>query len=268
MNRQRAAHRIPSFTLRSAAAVGLAVLFAGTALPAVAKEAAKPAEKAAAKATAKSAPAKGTAAKSTAAKSAATKPGACYSRAEHAAEQTIRMHTEMMVVGLTCQQVNPDKKPFNLYQDFTVKNRSLISNSEASMIDHFRKKGGGNATRQFDMFRTELANEVSRRAAVIGTGLYCANFVDRSKAAMDLTADDIRVLTGDEKSAGLMHLSSKPLCDVQVVSNPDVNYDVAQAPASRSGGAAAASKSTGKATAKAPGKPKEPAKAQVVSAKR
>ncbi|UKJ72765.1 hypothetical protein [Azospirillum brasilense] len=264
MNRQRAAHRIPSFTLRSAAAVGLAVLFAGTALPAVAKEAAKPAaEKTAAKATAKPA-----AAKSTAAKSTASKPGACYSRAEHAAEQTIRMHTEMMVVGLTCQQVNPDKKPFNLYQDFTIKNRSLISNSEASMIDHFRKKGGGNATRQFDMFRTELANEVSRRAAVIGTGLYCANFVDRSKAAMDLTADDIRVLTGDEKSAGLMHLSSKPLCDVQVVSNPDVNYDVAQAPASRSGGAATASKSTGKATAKAPGKPKEPAKAQVVSAKR
>jgi len=259
MNRQRAAHRIPSFTLRSAAAVGLAVLFAGTALPAVAKEAAKPAaEKTAAKATAKPA----------AAKSTATKPGACYSRAEHAAEQTIRMHTEMMVVGLTCQQVNPDKKPFNLYQDFTIKNRSLISNSEASIIDHFRKKGGGNATRQFDMFRTELANDISRRAAVIGTGLYCANFVDRSKAAMDLTADDIRVLTGDEKSAGLMHLSSKPLCDVQVVSNPDVNYDVAQAPASRSGNAAAASKSTGKATAKAPGKPKEPSKAQVVSAKR
>ncbi|WP_353859264.1 hypothetical protein [Azospirillum formosense] len=264
MNRQRAAHRIPSFTLRSAAAVGLAVLFAGAALPAAAKEAAKPAaEKTAAKATAKPA-----SAKSTASKAAAAKPGACYSRAEHAAEQTIRMHTEMMVVGLTCQQVNPDKKPFNLYQDFTIKNRSLISNSEASMIDHFRKKGGGNATRQFDMYRTELANEISRRAAVIGTGLYCANFVDRSKAAMDLTADDIRVLTGDEKSAGLMHLSSKPLCDVQVVSNPDVNYDVAQAPASRSGSAAAPSKSTGKATAKAPGKPKEPAKAQVVSAKR
>lgn len=264
MNRQRAAHRIPSFTLRSAAAVGLAVLFAGAALPAAAKEAAKPAvEKGAATKAAKPA-----SAKSTASKAAATKPGACYSRAEHAAEQTIRMHTEMMVVGLTCQQVNPDKKPFNLYQDFTIKNRSLISNSEASMIDHFRKKGGGNATRQFDMFRTELANEVSRRAAVIGTGLYCANFVDRSKAAMDLTADDIRVLTGDEKSAGLMHLSSKPLCDVQVVSNPDTNYDVAQAPASRGGSASTAGKSTGKATAKAPGKPKDPAKAQVVSAKR
>ena len=259
MNRQRAAHRIPSLTLRGAAAVGLAVLFAGAALPAAAKEAtAKPA-------TAKPASSKSTAAKTTAAKSTASKPGACYNRAEHAAEQTIRMHTEMMVVGLACQQVYPDKKPFNLYQDFTIKNRSLISNSEAAMIDHFRKRSGGNATRQFDMFRTELANEISRRAATIGTGLYCANFVDRSKAAMDLTADDIRVLTADEKSAGLMHLSSKPLCDVQVVSNPDVNYDVAQAPASR---ATPASGSTGKATAKAPAKPKDPAKAQVVSAKR
>lgn len=254
MIRQRAALRFSSLTLRRAAAAGLAVLFAGVALPAAAKETTKPATaKAASKASGKSS-------KST----ASAKSSACYSEAEHAAEQLIRMHTEMMVVGLTCQQVMPDKKPFNLYQDFTVKNRSLVSNSEAAMIDHFRKHSSGNPTRQFDMFRTEMANEISRRAAVIGTSGYCTNFVDRSKAAMDLTPDDLRVLTADEKSAGLMQLSSKPKCGVQVVSSPDVNYDTAQAPSTRT----TAANSTGKASAKAPGKPKDPAKAQVVSAKR
>ncbi|WP_448206217.1 hypothetical protein [Azospirillum sp. sgz302134] len=250
MIRQRAALRFSSLTLRRAAAAGLAVLLAGVALPAAAKDSSKGAKPAAAKA-----------AKSS---TAASKPSACYSRAEHAAEQLIRMHTEMMVVGLTCKDVMPDRKPFNLYQDFTVKNRSLVSSSEAAMIDHFRKHSSGNPTRQFDMYRTELANEISRRAAVIGTPQYCATFVDRSKIANELTADDLRTLTADEKSAGLMQLSSKPLCDVQVVSNPDVNYAVAQAPTTRTG----SGKSTGKATAKAPGKPNDPAKAQAASAKR
>lgn len=260
MIRQRAAHRnssqgFASLTLSRAAAAGLAVLIAGAALPAAAKDAAKDSVQVAAKPAAAPKPA----GKSS---SAAGKAQACYNRAEHAAEQTIRMHTEMMVVGLTCQQVYPDKKPFNVYQDFTVKNRSLLSNSEAAMIDHFRKRGGGNPTRQFDMFRTEMANEVSRRAAVIGTTNYCYNFVDRTKAATELTPEDIRTLTADEKNAGVMHLSTKPLCDVQVVSTPDAAVDVAQAPSSRS------SKPAAKATAKAPAKPKDPAKAQPASAKR
>lgn len=256
MIRHRAALRFSSVTLRRAAAAGLAVLFAGVALPAAAKDPVKPAA------------AKAASAKAASAKSSGAKASACYSRSEHAAEQLIRMHTEMMVVGLTCQQVMPDKKPFNLYQDFTIKNRSLVSNSESALIDHFRKVSSGNPTRQFDMYRTELANEISRRAAVIGTPLYCSNFVDRSKAATELTADDLRVLTADEKSAGMMQLSSKPLCDVQVVSNPDVNYDVAQAPSTRTSTAKSTAKSTGKATAKAPAKPKTASKAQVVSANR
>lgn len=255
MIRQRAALRFSSLTLGRAAAAGLAVLIAGAALPAAAKEAAKPA---ATKAAAKPA------AKAASAKAGAAKASACYSESEHAAEQLIRMHTEMMVVGLTCQQVTPEKKPFNLYQDFTIKNRSLVSNSEAALIGHFRKHSAGNPTRQFDMYRTELANEISRRAAVIGTGGYCANFVDRSKAAMEMTPDDLRVLTADEKSAGLMQLSSKPKCGVQVVSAPDVSYDVAQAPTTRTAKPAA----TGKATAKAPGKPNVSDKAQAASAKR
>lgn len=259
MTRQRAALRFSYLTLGlslgRAVAAGLAVLIAGAALPAAAKEAAKPA---AAKATPKST------AKASAAKSAVGKPAACYSEAEHAAEQLIRMHTEMMVVGLTCQQVMPDKKPFNLYQDFTIKNRALVSNSEAALINHFRKHSSGNPTRQFDMYRTELANEISRRAAVIGTGGYCANFVDRSKTATELTPDDLRVLTADEKSAGMMQLSAKPRCGVQVVSAPDALFETAQAPATRTAKPA----STGKTTAKAPGKPKVAEKAQTVSDKR
>lgn len=230
MNRERAAHTC-SFPLfrRSVAAMVAAVAVAGVSLPAA----------------------------------AAGKP-ACYNRAEHAAEQTLRMHTELMITGLTCQSVMPDKAPYAKYQEFTVKNRSLISKAEAAIIDHYKRTGGGNATRNFDMFRTELANESSRRAATIGTTTYCATFVERARNALDLTPDDIRVLTTDEQNAGLKHLASKPLCDVKVVSLPD-SMTVASVEPSRS----KAKPSTAKpapakaATAKAPPAKAKPGKPNV-----
>lgn len=196
-----------------------------------------------------------TAAKPAAAKPAAAKPAkglkapACYSRAEHAAEQTIRMHTEMMVVGLSCREVMPEHKPFDLYQSFTVKNRATISGSEAALMKFFNKNGG-NGTRQFDTFRTELANEISRRAATIGTANYCQTFVERSKVANDLNAAELKTLTSDPANAGIMHLASRPLCDVQLVSTPDAAIDVAQAPAQ-------VAKAKAKPVKTAPAKPKQ-----------
>ena len=186
-----------------------------------------------------------------------------------AAEQLMRMHTEMMVIGLTCKSVVPEKNPFGLYQDFSVKNRALLSSSEASLIGFYKKSGGGNATRQFDMFRTELANETSRRAATIGIAQYCQTFVDRSQAAKELDAEDLRILTSDEKNAGLMHLASKPLCDVKVVSGPDSSFAVAQAPTTRPATTAKAAKAKAKAPAKGPAKPKvaEAASKQTVAAR-
>lgn len=251
MSRQRAALRLSLKALTGAAVLGALLALPAPAGAAAAKEAAKP-------------PAKTAAAKARSASGPATP--ACYNRSEHAAEQLMRLHTEMMVVGLTCRTVVPDKKPFDLYQDFSIKNRALLSSSEASLIAFYKRSGGGNATRQFDMFRTELANEVSRRAATIGIPQYCANFVDRSAAAKDLTADDLRTLTSDEKSAGLMHLASRPLCDVKVVSGPDTNYAVASAAPAPAKAATAKAKPV---KAAAPAKPKQkvaavPAKQSVV----
>ena len=145
----------------------------------------------------------------------------CYTRAEHAAEQILRMHTEMMVIGLSCQQVMPTAAPFKVYQDFTVKHRADLSKAESTMQGHFRKHVSGNATKNFDSYRTELANEVSRRASTIGRGHYCSTFVERSKAAFELSAADLKVLTAEEKKADMMALSKRPLCDVKVVSLPD-----------------------------------------------
>lgn len=252
MSRQRAALIPSSFSLRRIALLGAVLaapfVLSGTAMAAESQAAAKP----------------------PVTRAAIAKPQACYTRNEHAAEQLIRMHTEMMIVGLTCKNVVPEKNPFGLYQDFSVKNRALLSNSEAAIIGHYKKTSGSSATKNFDTFRTELANESSRRAATIGIPQYCETFVERSKAAKELTPDDLRVLTSDEKNAGLMHLASKPLCDVKVVSVPDTSpLHVAQAPTTQPPVTAKPSKVKAKPAAKAPAKPKvaDAAAAQTVAAR-
>ena len=206
MHRTRAvtASATPSFrrAVRVASALAVAGLAALAAVPADA------------------APAKSTSSKPSTAKASPAGP-ACYNRSEHAAEQLIRLHTEMMVAGLTCKDVVPEKTPFAKYQEFTVKHRPTISKAEGELMGHFRRTGKGNATNKFDMYRTEVANEVSRRAAIIGTDNYCKTFVPRVEQAMALSAEEVRTLTSDEKGAGLMHLSQQPLCDVKVVSTPD-----------------------------------------------
>ncbi|HYH38877.1 MAG TPA: hypothetical protein VD860_11695 [Azospirillum sp.] len=215
MHRMRAVTASASLSFRRAVRVASALVVAGiaagVALPA---DAAQPAQN-------KPAQAKPTQAKAPS-KPAAGGPQACYNRSEHAAEQLIRMHTEMMIAGLTCKDVMPEKAPFAKYQEFTVKHRPTISKAEGELMSHFRRTGKGNATSKFDTYRTEVANEVSRRASIIGTDNYCKTFVPRVENAMSLSPDEVRTLTVDEKGAGLMHLSQQPLCDVKVVSGPDL----------------------------------------------
>ena len=256
MHRTRAvpASASPSIrrALRVASALVVAGIAAGVSLPAAAASQpaqAKPAQNKPAQAKPAKAPAK----------AAAAAPKACYNRSEHAAEQLIRMHTEMMIAGLTCKDVVPEKAPFAKYQEFTVKHRPTISKAEGELMSHFRRTGKGNATNKFDLYRTEVANEVSRRASIIGTDNYCKTFVPRVEQAIALSPDEVRTLTADEKGAGLMHLSQQPLCDVKVVSGPDAGPVLASAepPRAKSSKPAKPAKTT---------KPAAPAKAKAAAA--
>lgn len=151
---------------------------------------------------------------------APAKAPACYNRKEHAAEQMVRLHTELMVIGLTCQSIFPEHNTFVKYQEFTIKNRAVLSEAEGALISHFQRNGGGGTSR-FDTYRTELANQISRRVGVIGSYSYCQQFIPRANNALAMPQADLKLLASNEKEAGLMHLGSRPLCDVKVASLPD-----------------------------------------------
>ncbi len=115
----------------------------------------------------------------------------CYTMAEYEAEQGLRIHSELMVIGLTCAKMPGGAALYSKYQSFTAKNQTLITMYENALIAHFRKQGGGNPETQFHTLRTGMANKISQLAIgnVVG---FCHAFTPRLDAAMNMEQEKIR----------------------------------------------------------------------------
>jgi|tagenome__1003787_1003787.scaffolds.fasta_scaffold20253243_1 hypothetical protein len=144
--------------------------------------------------------------------SAWAKP-ACYSAAEYDAEQAVRLHTELMVIGLTCNAIEADRKLFSKYQQFTTKNRTSLLNWEKILIGHFSQTGKSNPTRQFDDFRTVVANEVAQRSALLTPPVFCQTHSDIVDHALSLSESDLKRYLSSEKAD---EIGIAPPCGVTV----------------------------------------------------
>ena len=142
---------------------------------------------------------------------------ACYTPSEFQAEQGLRLHTELMVIGLKCQDGYKEKDPFGAYRDFTRLQKTVLSAWEKRLIEYFRRSGGGNPTARFDTFRTTLANDVSRRATTIGNTDYCEIMVPLAAQAAALSEADLRRLVDDDK---LVRLPYQPICGTGAQARP------------------------------------------------
>ncbi|QJE73029.1 hypothetical protein HHL28_07965 [Aerophototrophica crusticola] len=147
-------------------------------------------------------------------KAAAKAP--CYTPAEFEAEQAIRLHTELMVVGLTCQAMDPKDGPslFAQYKMFTLKHQAAVQGWEKSLIGHFKRAGSRNPTKEFDSFRTRLANEMSQRAIALSAQIFCENHVPVVGKAMSMPDKDVqKAILAHGESAGIVRVAAAPRCD-------------------------------------------------------
>src|ERR1700722_14652871 len=94
---------------------------------------------------------------------------ACYSAREFEAEQGIRIHSELMVIGLTCIKTPEGQQLYDKYQQFTEKNADLLSGYETDLINYYSKEGAANPENKLNTLRTDMANEISRRAISMST---------------------------------------------------------------------------------------------------
>jgi hypothetical protein len=183
-----------------------------------------------------------TAALLAAASPAFAKP-ACYSQAEFEAEQAIRLHTDLMVIGLTCHKLAGDRNLFGKYQQFTATHKASLMNWEKTLIGYFRSTDKANPTRKFDDFRTVLANQSAQRAALLTPPVFCQTNGDIIESTAGLSDSDLRRFLGQDQG---IQLANMPPCDV-----PGVQTSVVSTPAK----------------AAKPGKSAKPAKAGAKPAK-
>lgn len=135
----------------------------------------------------------------------------CYSAAEAEAEQGIRIHSELMVIGLNCQHMGK-RAGQNLYGDyrqFTADHGDLFAKYEEILMAYFKKNGAGNPESSLNTLRTNVANKISNDAAKMRPDVFCSRYAPRITQAKAMKGNDVR------KWAATVHAShptSKPLC--------------------------------------------------------
>ncbi|MGH1376638.1 MAG: hypothetical protein ACRBCK_09845 [Alphaproteobacteria bacterium] len=136
---------------------------------------------------------------------------ACYSDREAEAEQGIRIHSELMVIGLNCAHM-ADANGNNLYLEhkkFTAKHGDLFSTYENILIDFMRKHGDGNPEKSMHGLRTKFANKISTDVAVMRPDIFCRTYAERIEKVSKMDRDSIRKwATMDFPN----HPVSRPVC--------------------------------------------------------
>ena len=117
----------------------------------------------------------------------------CYTVVEAEAEQAIRIHSELMVIGLNCQHMTPQgwKNFYIQYKEFTNKHSDLFAKYEKTLVSYFRDKGKSNPERELHDLRTELANKVSIDAAHMRPDIFCATYAPRLPQAAAMSEDQV-----------------------------------------------------------------------------
>jgi len=141
---------------------------------------------------------------------AAAQAASCYSPEELEAEQGIKIHSELMVIGLTCQNTPEGAALYAKYRQFTTANSTLISGYEDDLIGFFSRTGVPAPEKALHTLRTRLANKISLHAAGMQTNEFCHRFAGRLDKAISMSEQDIRKWAG---TVWPNHPASRPLCD-------------------------------------------------------
>ncbi len=118
----------------------------------------------------------------------------CYSAVEAEAEQGIRIHSELMVIGLNCAHM-ADANGNNLYMEhrkFTSNHENLFAKYESILMDYMRKHGDKNPEKSLNTLRTEFANKISVDAAEMRPDIFCNTFSKRIERAAKMNKETLR----------------------------------------------------------------------------
>lgn len=142
---------------------------------------------------------------------------ACYAAKEAEAEQGIRIHSELMVIGLGCQHmVDANGKNLYLaYREFTKRHEKLFAAYERILMEYFEAQGDNKtqAEAELNRLRTEFANKIANDQARMRPDLFCNRYAPRIQKSVDFDHQQMR-----EWAATIFpsHPASRPLCEGQL----------------------------------------------------
>jgi hypothetical protein len=141
----------------------------------------------------------------------AVQAGSCYSKAEAEAEQGIRIHSELMVIGLNCQHMGA-REGMNLYsqyRQFTADHGDLFATYEKILMRSFVNDGVAKPEKEMNALRTEFANKISTDVASMRPDVFCARYAPRIIRASEMNQTDVRTWASTFYES---HPVSKPVC--------------------------------------------------------
>lgn len=103
----------------------------------------------------------------------------CYSPVEVQAEQLLRLHSELMVITVTCKTGSAGENLVSAYTGFTQQNIGPLHDAEQTMIAYYKKAYGGKGVDKLDRLRTLLANEYGSEIASLSAPAFCARKRDK-----------------------------------------------------------------------------------------
>lgn len=118
----------------------------------------------------------------------------CYSPKEVEAEQGVRILSELMVISLNCQHMTPkgQENLYTQYKRFALKHENLFSSYENTLLKFYDKEGKSNPDSYLHQVRTDVANKISKDAAVMRPDAFCKVYAPRIAKARQMSEPKIR----------------------------------------------------------------------------
>ena len=118
----------------------------------------------------------------------------CYSQAEAEAEQGIRIHSELMVIGLNCQHMGArhGQNLYPMYREFTARHGKLLAQYETLLMNFYKEGGSANPEAAINTLRTNFANKISNDAAGMRPDIFCSRYSPRVLKASEMNQEEFR----------------------------------------------------------------------------
>lgn len=117
----------------------------------------------------------------------------CYTMQEVEAEQGLRIHSELMVIGLTCARMPGGAGLYKDYQNFTSENSDLIAAYESILMSFYKNEGESSPEKSLHDLRTQLANKISQDAVFMSVSSFCNRYASRIEQARGMSHKKIRL---------------------------------------------------------------------------